>query len=390
MIQNTVKIGDVIDISSGGTPNRKRVEYFEGGDTPWIRTGDLKGKYVSTPQEHITREALENSSAKIFPANTVLLAMYGATIGACSILPFPAATNQACGALLPSDKYYPLFLFYYLKSIKPQLIRRGVGGAQPNISARIIKDTNFPLLPLEEQKKIAAILDAADELRQKDKALIAKYDELTQSLFLDMFGDPVTNPKKWKSVKLESVCGKITDGTHKTPIYKDSGVIFLSAKNIKKYELNCDSPKYISKEEHALLSKRCNVEKDDILITKSGSLGMAAMVGFDFEFSIFESLALLKYIRESIDGKFLLYYLNTPSTQYKYAGITKGVGVKHLHLSDLRRLDIILPSRAIQKHFTERIQSIESQKTLAQESLDKSEALFNSLLQKAFKGELTN
>ena len=241
------------------------------------------------------------------------------------------------------------YVEYCFKSpyVKRQIASKADGATVGTYTITNAKETKIPLPPLEQQQQITAILDAADELRQKDKALIAKYDELTQSLFLDMFGDPVTNPKKWKSVKLESVCGKITDGTHKTPIYKDSGVIFLSAKNIKKYELNCDSPKYISKEEHALLSKRCNVEKDDILITKSGSLGMAAMVGFDFEFSIFESLALLKYIRESIDGKFLLYYLNTPSTQYKYAGITKGVGVKHLHLSDLRRLDIILPSRAI-------------------------------------------
>src|SRR5690554_4638492 len=97
-----VKLGKVFRVTSGGTPNRKKEHYFQNGTIPWVKTGDLKGKYVKTPPESITQEALKNSSAKIFPENTVLLAMYGATIGACSILTFEAATNQACAALLPS------------------------------------------------------------------------------------------------------------------------------------------------------------------------------------------------------------------------------------------------------------------------------------------------
>lgn len=108
---NFVKIGDVFKVTSGGTPSREKPEYYVGGNIPWVKTGDLKGKYANYPTEHITDEALKNSSAKIFPKNTVLLAMYGATIGACSILPFDAATNQACGALLPTDKYDTDFLF---------------------------------------------------------------------------------------------------------------------------------------------------------------------------------------------------------------------------------------------------------------------------------------
>ena len=119
-------IGDVFTVSSGGTPLRDKPEYYINGNIPWIKTGDLKGKYVNNPDEFITEEALKNSSAKLFPERTVLLAMYGATIGACSILPFEASINQACAALLPTDKCDEVYLYYFLKSILGQLVKMGV------------------------------------------------------------------------------------------------------------------------------------------------------------------------------------------------------------------------------------------------------------------------
>jgi len=170
-----VLIGDLLSVSSGGTPSRKKSEYFVQGTIPWVKTGELKGKFANKPSECISQLGLDNSSAKLFPPKTVLLAMYGATIGACSILEFEAATNQACAALLPNDECNEVYLYYYLCSIKDDLIRKGVGGAQPNISAGLIKKIKIPLPPLVEQQKIAAILDAADALRQKGQQLIDHY-----------------------------------------------------------------------------------------------------------------------------------------------------------------------------------------------------------------------
>ena len=135
-----IKLGELHKISSGGTPSRKINDYYENGTIPWVKTGDLKGLYVLKPSESITEEALKNSSAKLFPSDTLLIAMYGATIGACSILNFNAATNQACAALLPSDKVNTLFEFFFFREFKKELIKMGVGGAQPNISAGLLKN----------------------------------------------------------------------------------------------------------------------------------------------------------------------------------------------------------------------------------------------------------
>lgn len=108
------RLGDIVTITSGGTPLTSKREFYDNGTIPWVKTGDLKVRHLSKVSDKITQLGLENSSAKIFPVNTVLVAMYGATIGACSILKIEAATNQACAALLPSEKINHDYLFFYL------------------------------------------------------------------------------------------------------------------------------------------------------------------------------------------------------------------------------------------------------------------------------------
>ena len=384
-----VAIGEIFKVSSGGTPSRKKEEYFSGGNIRWVKTGDLKGKFANEPSERITQTALENSSAKLFPQKTVLLAMYGATIGACSILSFEAATNQACAAILPSDKCDETYLYYYLTSIRSSLVRMGVGGAQPNISAGLIKNLQFPLPPLAEQQKIAAILDAADQLRQKDQQLIDHYTQLSQSLFLQMFGDPVTNSNKYEVVTLGDATSKITDGVHAKPDYTESGIPFISVKDVTTGVLLFDKCKFISEEAHAKYFKRCNPELGDIIYTKVGATyGRAAIVDVSFEFSLYVSVALIKPIRTLINPVYLKEAMVNPAVKRQADKSIKGIGVPDLHLNMIKKFRIPLPPMELQNQFAQHIEKIEQQKQQAQASLEKSQALFNSLLQRAFKGEL--
>ena len=185
------KIGEICKISSGGTPSRQNNEYYENGTIKWIKTGDLKNKNLYDASEYITEDALNNSSAKLFPPETVLIAMYGATIGACSILKTEAASNQACAALLPSEYYIPEFMYYYITFRKKDIVSKAVGGAQPNISAGFLKEYEIPLPPLETQKKIVEALDKAQDLIDARKEQIRLMDELVKSRFVEMFGDPI-------------------------------------------------------------------------------------------------------------------------------------------------------------------------------------------------------
>ena len=146
-------LGEVGTWQSGGTPSRSNKTYY-GGNIPWLKTGDLNDGLISYIPESITEEAVANSSAKINPTGSVLIAMYGATIGKLGILTFPATTNQACCACIEFNAIIQLYLFYFLLSQRNEFTAKGGGGAQPNISKEIIVNTFIPLPPLSEQQRI--------------------------------------------------------------------------------------------------------------------------------------------------------------------------------------------------------------------------------------------
>ena len=200
------KLGTLFTIASGGTPNRSKPEYFADGQIPWVKTGDLGGKYIAEPLEKISQIGFDNSSTKVFPPKTVLVAMYGATIGSCSILDFEAATNQACAAFLPNEEVHHEYLYYFLRSIKRKLIALGQGGGQPNISAAILKSILIPVPEdFEDQIRIAHLLDKVERLIAQRKQHLGQLDDLLKSVFLEMFGDAVRNERGWEVHPLEEL-----------------------------------------------------------------------------------------------------------------------------------------------------------------------------------------
>lgn len=189
----------------------------------------------------------------------------------------------------------------------------------------------------------------------------------------------------WQRVKLKDLCYKITDGTHITPKYKDNGVVFLSAKNISKGIFNPLNCKFISNEEHLELIKRCNPEHGDVLLSKSGSLGDSVVVpDVDFEFSIFESIALIKVKKEKLCPYFLKNFFSSGLSQKNFSSITTGLAVKHLHLIDLRLLKIPTPplpeQKAIAAILTTWDRAIETSEQLIAAKEKRKQALMQQLL----------
>ena len=152
-------LGSIGKWQSGATPSRMRKDYY-GGDIPWLKTGDLNDWYITDIPEYITQQALNETSVKLNPAGSILIAMYGATIGKIGILTMPATTNQACCACISHNCIEQMYLFYYLLSHKEEFVRQGGGGAQPNISKEKIVETLIPIPPLSEQLRIIKALEA--------------------------------------------------------------------------------------------------------------------------------------------------------------------------------------------------------------------------------------
>lgn len=179
-------LGEIADASSGGTPSRSNPNYYSG-NIPWVTTSELNDKSIHDTNEHITQEAVNSSSAKIFPEYTVLIAMYGATIGKLGILAIPASTNQACCALICNKEILDYrFLFYKLLSMREYIISLGCGAGQPNISQKIIKSLEISIPMLPEQTAIASILSDMDAEIEALEQKLNKYKAIKQGMMQEL------------------------------------------------------------------------------------------------------------------------------------------------------------------------------------------------------------
>lgn len=289
------------------------------------------------------------------------------------------------------------FVYYYLSG-NMHLLENGFKGAGlKHISKGYIEDLEIPLPPVPTQQKIAAVLDKADELRQYNKQLIEKYDALTQSLFLDMFGDPVTNEKSFPLKKLEELYISKKEGTKCGPFggalkkeeFVESGIPVWNMDNIsKKGELVSAINLWITKEKYNILNSY-SVINGDIIISRAGTVGKMCVVKTSFENSIISTNLIRLRLNKSL---LLPMYFVSLMTYFKerISRLQTGAEGAFTHMNTGVLNDIIFPYPPIelQNQFSERIQLIETQKQQAQEALAKSEDLFQGLLQRAFNGEL--
>lgn len=385
-----VKLGDLFKVTSGGTPSRKKSEYYDGGDIHWVKTGDLHNKYVKSASEFITQSGLDGSSARLYPKGTVLVAMYGATIGACSILDVEAATNQACAAFTPNENVDSVFLYYLLKYNKPVFVKAGSGGAQPNISGTFLKNFQIPLPPLAEQKRIAAILDKADAIRQKRKQAIDLADEFLRSVFLDMFGDPVTNLKGFPLGTIRDLIDTANYGTSGKASETDGEFPVLRMGNIT-YQGGWDFTdlKYIDLTEKEL--PKYLVHNGDLLFNRTNS---RELVGKTAVYNQDKPMAFAGYLvrvrsNELGNNYYISGYLNSGHGKKVLVGMCKSiVGMANINAQELQDIKILLPPIELQNQYELLVKAVYEKTMTHKSSSTELELLFKSLSQKAFSGNL--
>lgn len=396
-----VELGSVCEIKNGYA---FKSSDFQKQGTPLIRISSFDNGpvYIDKSTAYVNSIFLETKSSFKVEKGDVLIALSGATTGKYGLYLYdePSLLNQRIGLLKSgtSSQLDEKFFYFYLSVLQSEILRKAGGAAQPNISTKAISELKIPLPPLDQQKKIAAILDAADEYKQKTKALIDKYDELTQSLFLDMFGDPVSNNKKWKVDKLKNLSTKIGSGN--TPkggkkVYVDKGITFFRSMNVWKNNIVYDDIAFIDEETHSKMPKS-SLKHKDILMTKTGrvntensSLGRAALYLGEDDMANVNGHVYLIRLKEGVLHEFVLHIL----TSKEYRDLIRrvcvgGIDKRQLNKDHIEDFPIINPPKEMQEKFVASINTIHQHKEKLQTSLAKAEELFNSLLQKAFKGEL--
>ena len=387
-----IKIGDKVDISNGYA--FKSSKYVEQGIRVVRITNVQKGEIQDDNPKFYSSDTKEELKSYLINEGDILMSLTG-NVGRVGVFPkglCPAYLNQRVARIrVKSQDLFQKYLFYMLnsESFERDAIFNSSGIAQLNLSTKWVSEYKIPLPPLDQQKKIAAILDAADTCRQKTKALIEKYDELTQSLFLDMFGDPVTNPKGWEVDILGNYCKKIQIGPFGSQLHKsdyvEEGIPLINPTNLKLGRIEYFSSVKITDEKYSSLPNY-HLNIGDIIMARRGDLSKIGIVDRVKSFCGTGSLYLR--LKENINSIFAFWLLSHHSTVDKLYEKAQGVTMANLNKKIIINLPLVIPPIDVQNQFAERIQAIEAQKAQAQASLAQAEDLFNSLLQRAFKGEL--
>jgi len=396
------KLGDVCERVSVGHVGKTSEYYTDESGIPFLRTQNVSSKGVNLKGvKYITVSFHEKLKKSTLSTGDLILSRVISTRINCGIIPKELDGANCANVILIRPKKELLdvgFLNHYLQSnlVQQQLLKRQVGSAQSVVNTKVLKSWKIPLPPLAEQKKIAAILDTADRLRQKDAQLIAKYNALSQSLFLDMFGDPVSNPMGWDTIHFgeclnDIIGGKSVGGEVRTIKDGEKAVLKISAVTLGHFD--CLEYKVV---------EGCNVpnvlvfpNKGDLLFSRANTrdlVGATCIVDADYAHLFLpDKLWKLDLIMDKASAWYIKFLLTHDGFRNNLKKVATGTSGSMLNISKgkLRALSIPLPPITLQNQFAERIQAIEVQKQQAQASLQKSEDLFNSLLQRAFKGELT-
>ena len=332
---------------TAGNPAPQGSEYFEGGEFPFIRTSDVgtvhRSDNFSGAADKVNQKAVDELRLRLSPPGTILFPKSGASTflnHRVVICEAAYVSSHLANIICDEQKALPKYVYHLLCQMDARDITPDQ--AYPSLRLKEIGGIQIPLPPLEVQREIVAEIDGYQRVIDGARAVIDNYRP-------QIVVDP-----EWPARELSKVAIRITDGTHTTPDYTDSGIPFLRVTDITKSNA---SKKFISEEEHMKLIKRCYPQKGDVLYSKNGTIGVAKVIDWEGDFSIFVSLALIKPRRELVDSRYLEYFLNSDTAHVQATSRSKSGTVTNLHLVDIKTIKIPLPPLPTQKAIVDQIQA---------------------------------
>ena len=385
-----VLLQDVARLESGHTPSRKHPEWW-GGDIAWLSLKDvssLDGKFIEETQDYTNELGIANSSARLLPEGTVCLCRT-ASVGNAVILGREMATSQDFANWVCNEELDPEYLLAAFLSSQREFAKEKQGSTHKTIYMPTIRKFQVLLPPLEQQRRIVTILDKADALRRMRQESLALMDEFLRSVFLEMFGDPVVNPRGWDTQSLEELLEFMTSGSRGwAKHYSDNGSLFLRIQNVGYDDLMLDDVAYVEAPNN-VEAKRTLVQAGDVLMSVTADLGRTGVVPEGLGAAhINQHLVILRVDRCQILPGFLSAFLASAGGDYQIRSLTKG-GVKAgLNFADIRSLEILVPPIEQQQKFLKIKSEIRNGQQRLQRTQQEAQFLFGSLTQRAFRGEL--
>lgn len=380
-----VKLGDICDIKSGGTPSRSNANYWNNGNIPWIKISDFNNTYIENTEEFITKEGLDNSSAKMIKKGSILFTIF-ATLGEVAILNIDATTNQAIASLTISDESVKQkYLYYFLCSLKDFVNGIGRGVAQNNINLKILKNISVPIPSSDKQNKIIKILDNVNCAIDCKKQQLLKLNELVKSRFIEMFGTYPLNSKGWNTCKIRDVVEDVRYGSSR-PAVIGGKYPYLRMNNITyDGELDLTDIKYIDIPESEL--DKCAVRNGDVLFNRTNSrelVGKTCVYTND-EIMVLAGFIIRIRVNELVLSEFLSSFLNTDFSKQMLFNMCKtAIGQANINAQELQNIEIYLPPIKLQQEFVQFKKQIDKSKLAIEKSIEKLEILKKSLMQEYF------
>lgn len=392
-----VKLKDCCKVVGGATPKRNIEEYWNSNDIPWVTPKDvskLDNPVLEDAPEYISEKGFNKCATYLLPKGSVLFTSR-APIGNVAIAGRDMCTNQGFKSLIPNKDVDGTYLYYCMLAFSKNIDALGNGATFKEVSKKIVEEFKIPLPPLPEQKRIAAILDKADAIRRKRQKAIQLADEFLRSVFLDMFGDPVSNSHNLDITELGLLApnkGDMVDGPFGSSIdtkvdYIDNGEIpVIRTKNVSlDGEFTTNDLKFMRREKF-LTIHRSNVVPGDIVLTKVGTIGNVCIFPDDFQEAVLSTTGSCRIrVDESRINKIYLYhflkYYRPKMHEIASAGVQPFLNMKHI-----KGFKVPMPSRQKQDIFAKLVKKLMDMKKLF--STASQTALFESISQKAFKGEL--
>ena len=372
--------GEVFDLQMGRTPDRKDPSLF-GGDNIWVSIRDIDGKYIEDSKEHITNEAVIKSGIKLVKKGTVIMS-FKLTVGKCAIARKDLYTNEAIMAFNVNKGFIldSSFLYYYLQGYRWSGTNKAVMGLTLNKTT--ISKQKIAIPPIGEQERIVAELDLLSGIIEKKKEQLKAYDQLAQSIFYTMFGDPIDNPKGWEVKKLGEVATqKLSYGSGASAIQYNGKIRYVRITDIREDgDLNSDIVSPDTFDEKYLLNE------GDILFARSG-----ATVGKTFQYkSRFGKCIFAGYLIRMIPNieivlpSFIFAY--TKSSYYRsfVSKAQNAVAQPNINAKQYSDLLVPVPPLSLQQEFAEKVEAIERQKALVQQSIEETQTMFDCTMDKYF------